>query len=139
MADVLRVNIAGGVILNSERKVLLVYNEYTDSWTYPKGHVKPGEDIFEAAKREIREEANMDLSDLEYVCKLPVYERGTRQQKNKIKVMHMFLFRTSNSRVESNTTDITELKWVSIDEAVGYFSYDEEKKFFESIKGRLME
>ena len=130
-----RVNIAGGVILNRKNDILLVYNRMTDSWTYPKGHVDEGEDFLETAKREIIEEAG--LQNLKLVCKLPVYERETRQKKNKIKVMHMFLFMSRNEEVQSNTNDITNNKWVPIDEVINYFSYPEEVDFFNSIKDKL--
>lgn len=129
-----RVDVAGGVILNDNR-VLLVYNHSTDSWTYPKGHVNKGESFMETALREISEETNLD--DLDYVSELPVYERPTRQKKNKIKVIHMFMFRSASDKVQSNTASISEVKWVPIEEVAKYFSYDEEVKFFEKIKGKL--
>jgi ADP-ribose pyrophosphatase YjhB (NUDIX family) len=131
-----RVNVAGGVILNGNDEVLLVYNRMTDSWTYPKGHVNENEDFLETAKREIVEEAG--LRDLKLVCEFPVYERATRQKKNKVKVMHMFLFMSQNEEAQSNTNDITNIKWVPIDEVVDYFSYPEEVDFFNGIKDKLV-
>lgn len=106
-----KVDIAGGIILNRENEILLVYNPETDSWTYPKGHVEEGESFLETAKREILEET--DISDLELISELPIYERPTRQQQNKIKVMHMFLFRTNSETVQSNAEDVTKVKWGS--------------------------
>ena len=130
-----RVDIAGGVILNPRREILLVYNHETDSWTYPKGHVNPGESLLEAALREIEEETSM--KNLNLVCELPVYERPTRQQKGKIKVMHMYLFTSEQEDTKSNTADIARIRWVPIQEVAGYFSYQEEVDFFNSIKERL--
>ena len=131
-----RVDVAGGVILNRKNEVLLVYNNLTDSWTYPKGHVNKDEDFLETAKREIIEETN--LQNLKLVCELPVYERATRQKKNKIKVMHMFLFMSQDQETQSNTGDITNIKWVPVDEVTKYFSYQEEVDFFNSIKDKLL-
>ena len=130
-----RVDIAGGVILNPKNEILLVYNQLTDSWTYPKGHVMDDEDILGTAKREIKEETS--LTDLELISKLPVYERPTRQKKNKIKVMHMFLFKTKENNTHSDTSDITKIKWVPIEQVPKYFSYQEEIDFFNQIKKRL--
>jgi len=130
-----KVNIAGGIILNNESEILLVHNELTNSWTYPKGHIKGDEDILEAAKREIIEETN--IKDLKLVCKLPIYERTTRQNKNIIKVMHMFLFISKSNKTKTNTKDITNIKWVPVEKVVDYFSYSKEVDFFNSIKNKL--
>ncbi len=130
-----RADLAGGMILNRKNEILLVYNHETDSWTYPKGHVKKDEDFLEAAKREIIEEAG--IKDVRLISELPVYERPTRQKKNKIKVMHMFLFKTHIQKTVSNTRDITEIRWVPINKVVEYFSYKEEVEFFNSVKNQL--
>lgn len=130
------VDIAGGVIINQKKEVLLVYNHETDSWSYPKGHVKEGEDFLSTAKREIKEETN--ITELDLVCKLPVYERPTRQKKDTIKVMRMFLFKTKEEGTKSNTNDIADIKWIPIDEVTGYFSYREEVDFFERIKDTIL-
>jgi len=130
-----RADIAGGVILNQKREILLVYNHETDSWTYPKGHVRKDEGFLETAKRETIEETG--IKDIQLISELPVYERPTRQKKNKIKVMHMFLFKTNTEETKSNTKDITKIKWVPIEDVTDYFSYQEEIDFFKSIKSNL--
>ena len=131
-----RAHIAGGVILNENDEILLVYNNSTNSWTYPKGHVKENEGFLETAKREIFEETN--IKNLELISELPPYERPTRQKEGKLKIMHMFLFKTNETENHSNTRDIRKIKWVSINKIINYFSYKEEIDFFNSIKDRLL-
>ena len=63
---------AGGVVLNRHGDVLVV-NQRGNSWSLPKGHVDPGEEILAAARREILEESG--ISDLQLLRKLGVYER----------------------------------------------------------------
>jgi 8-oxo-dGTP diphosphatase len=41
------------------------------------GHVEPGEDVFSAARRELREEAGLEASDLQLRAVVHVTERGT--------------------------------------------------------------
>lgn len=130
-----RVLVAGGVILNAKGEVLLVHNKETDSWTYPKGHVEDGEDLTEAARREILEETN--IRGLTFVEALPVYERKTRQDKKKIKEMHMFLYTTGETDIHAAADDIAATEWVSLDEVSERFSYPEEVTFFKNIKPRL--
>lgn len=126
---------AGGVILNPEKGILLVYNRDTQTWTFPKGHVEEGESFLEACEREIEEEAG--LTDLELIKELPVFVRGSMEDSQKQKRMHLFLFKTSIEDSRSNTEGITEIRWFPIDEVSSKFSYDEEKEFFESIKPLL--
>lgn len=132
-----RVKIAGGVIVNQKGEILLVHNHETDSWTYPKGHIDAGEDLLDGAYREIFEEVGIEKGSLRLVSKLPIYERATRQQKNKIKEMHMFLFTSINQEVVSKADEIGHVKWVPLDEVVDHFSYQEEVDFFKSIKPTL--
>lgn len=47
---------AGGVIINRDGKVLVV-SQHGTSWSLPKGKLEDGEDVFEAMKREFKEEA----------------------------------------------------------------------------------
>lgn len=58
----------------------------------------------------------LNLRELTFISELPVYERPTRQKKNKVKIMHMFLFKSANDNVQSDTTSISEVKWVPFDE-----------------------
>ena len=63
---------AGGVVLNARGQVL-VTNQNGDSWSLPKGHIEKGEEIFDAAKREIVEESG--VKNLTFVKPLPSYKR----------------------------------------------------------------
>ena len=68
----------GVIILNEENKVLLILRnddaKKADSdmrlegtWTLPAGKVKTGETLFEAAKRKVKSEVNLDVSDLSLI------------------------------------------------------------------------
>ena len=41
--------------------VLLIKNKYTDFWSYPKGHVEAGENEYQTAIRETKEETGIDV------------------------------------------------------------------------------
>ena len=50
---------AGGVVFNPDGQVLLI--RYADgAWTFPKGHIDPGETIPVAAVREVHEEGGVE-------------------------------------------------------------------------------
>ncbi|MBV9347257.1 MAG: NUDIX domain-containing protein [Pseudolabrys sp.] len=50
------------VIIDGENRVFLVKHGYVRGWHLPGGGVETGESFLEALKRELREEANIELS-----------------------------------------------------------------------------
>ena len=54
-------------IQNSSQEFLLVYNKKYDQWQFPGGKLELGEIPETAAKREVFEETNLIITDLEKV------------------------------------------------------------------------
>jgi len=55
---------AGGVLVDDAGRVLLVrrgHEPYTGRWSLPSGRAEPGEDVQEAASREVLEETGLDV------------------------------------------------------------------------------
>lgn len=46
-------------IINGQKEFLLVYQEFSQCWSLPKGHMEPGETEIETAKRELFEETGL--------------------------------------------------------------------------------
>ena len=98
------------VILNDDGKVL-VLKRNTDShwmpdhWDLPGGHMKEGETEEEGAKRETKEETNLDINDLE---KIKVDGRLT-------------FFKTKNpaGKFKLDVLENSDWEWVSIEELEG--------------------
>ena len=56
--------------------VLLIKNKYTDCWSFPKGHVEGSETHVETALRELKEEANIVLTENDlYDCGMFLYTK----------------------------------------------------------------
>lgn len=127
---------AGGVVVNKEGLVLLVKNIKTGSWSFPKGHVDPGEDFLETAKREVHEESG--ISRLRFIEELGAYKRkGSAIYKPEMKTIHLFLFRTAQSKLKPIDPENPEAKWVPKDKVAGSLTYKEDKKFFLSVISRI--
>jgi len=124
---------AGGVIINSENKIA-VTNQRHNSWSLPKGGVDEGEEILEAAKREIREETG--ITELELLGRLGKYRRhriplnGTEEDTSEIKDITMFLFRTAEVELNPEDPHNPEAIWVNIDNVADLLTHDKDKEFF---------
>src|SRR4030042_5377573 len=88
---------AGGIVLNDKGEVLVV-NQWSRSWSLPKGHINDGEDMVVAAKREIYEESGIKEENLEFIKELGDYKRyKSGNDKSELKHIFMFLFKTDQT------------------------------------------
>jgi len=127
---------AGGVVTNSEGKVLVVSQQGT-SWSLPKGHIDPGEDALGAARREIYEESG--IRDLEFVRELGSYERhkigvNGGDDRSELKVITMFLFRTGETLLKPVDADNPEAKWVEKSKVARLLTHEKDREFFQGVK-----
>lgn len=61
--------ICGALIFNSEGKLFLMKSyKWKDKYVIPGGHVELGEKAEDAVKREVKEETNLDVKDIRFVC-----------------------------------------------------------------------
>ncbi|MGW2842931.1 NUDIX hydrolase [Streptomyces sp. NPDC001493] len=55
------------IVEREDGKILLTRRTDTGEWSLPGGHMEPGETIQDTARREVREETNIEVGDLELV------------------------------------------------------------------------
>lgn len=127
---------AGGVILNAKGEVALVLNGKGAFWGFPKGHLDEGESIMAAATREIEEETG--LTDLTLIKQLPTYARfkGTptgEDDMSELKTMHIFLYSTKQTELQSQDPANPQARWFPIDEVSSALIHPKDKEYFELI------
>ena len=105
---------AGGIVLGDGGTIAVVRNRKETKWFFPKGHVDVGEDLEEAARREIQEETG--LTDLEYIDTLPVYRRpgidALGHYTEEVKEITMFLFSAPLQALLTPSLEITDAMWI---------------------------
>lgn len=59
----------GALIFNSDDQLLLVKTyKWDNMYCIPGGHIELGETAEEAVKREVKEETNLDIDNIQYLC-----------------------------------------------------------------------
>ena len=130
---------AGGVVLNARGEVLVV-SQHGTSWSLPKGHIDPGENTLEAARREIDEEAG--ITDLLLIKELGTYERykiGLKnpEDRSELKVITLFLFKSAQDALKPQDPHNPEARWVKKEAVADLLTHEKDKEFFLNIMDKI--
>lgn len=79
---------AGGLVLNESKKVLFIYRG--NKWDLPKGRVEEGENLMEAAIREVEEECGIEKLIISREL-LITYHLFMQQNEYRLKETHWYL------------------------------------------------
>ncbi|PIU78328.1 MAG: nucleotide exchange factor GrpE [Candidatus Moranbacteria bacterium CG06_land_8_20_14_3_00_43_56] len=141
--------IVGALIVNKEGKVLLARGKkWGGKYTCFGGHVELGESLEDAIKREVKEEAGLDV---EVIDKLlfqdSVFEKDFHKKKHFVFTDFLCKYGGNNSSVRTNKEYENEFDWYTINEALkldlafgtrniieSYIKYLETKKYLDSWK-----
>ena len=128
------INKAGCILLDKEcKRIALVYRDYRDDYSFPKGHVESGESLIECAIRETEEEIKRKVRLLsnEIFC----YEEYD-VNNNKIRVNY---YLGIDGGVSNNDSlEVHELVWCDIDFVVDKLTYETSKKMFDDVKDKII-
>ncbi len=131
---------AGGIVARKKGKGwnVLVMRDMNGNWTFPKGIIEKGESPEKAARREVFEEVG--IKSLKIIKKLNtvryMYKRGDLISKT----VHYFLFLLliNETLKPQKEEGVSEVKWVSLSEAVNIIGYPKTNKpILENVYGSL--
>lgn len=123
---------AGGIVTNKgSSKVILLVKQSNESWSFPKGTIKKGEETLTAAKREILEEAG--IQNITLIKKLGTYQRPHGDDPSKIKEITLFLFETEEKDLDPQDIGIQKAMWIEAKKVSETLTYPEDRSFFEKF------
>ena len=100
---------AAGIVINDKDEILMV-KTYRSGWVFPGGQVEVGENVIDAVKREIMEEAGVDVEVGEVfcissnTCKHPGYN-GVKEVPTKITLDFICRSKSGTSRPSSENSE----------------------------------
>lgn len=107
----------GALIFDAEGWLFLMRShKWRGKWVLPGGHIELGERMEEALRREIKEETNLDIRDIEFVC-FQEFIYDERFWKPCHFIFFDFACRTDSTEVRLNS-EAQEYVWVPLEEAM---------------------
>ena len=111
-------------------ELLLIKHTSAGHWSFPKGHVEAGETEEQTAKREIMEETSIDVDICPGFREVVTYSPRRDVQKDVI----YFLARAKNFDYVPQESEIAQIKWVEINLAHSFLTYDNDKQLVNKAK-----
>lgn len=103
-----------GVIVIEENRILLGLRTDGQGWCIAGGKIEKNETAYECAIRELKEEFGLTAVNLDYLGQ--VESRSLVRNIDQIVMPHIFLCKQFISEVKIAVNEISEYKWVSVDE-----------------------
>ena len=127
--EVVHETTSGGIIFRRSNEAkdleILLIQDAKNRWTIPKGHVEPGEEPRDTARREIQEETGLKkMNVLGWLGK--VNFRYRRTQTLVLMTMHIYLVQGLGDTNDLKPEDwLNDIKWFSVNEAIDKIEYED--------------
>lgn len=115
-------------VKDNQKYFLLVRNTRGDSWGFPKGHIEMGETEEQTAKREVKEETNLDITILRGFRKKSFYRPFGKIRKKVV----IFLAKAHGNRVKIQDSEIECYKWVKAADVLKSLKHKNDINIFKS-------
>lgn len=111
-------------------ELLLIKHANGGHWSFPKGHVEPGETEVETAVREVKEETGIDIMVDASFREIVSYSPKKDTQKDVV----YFLAMAKNYNFTPQPEEIAQIKWVEISRVHSILSYDNDRQLVNRAK-----
>ena len=110
-------NVVGGIIYQNKKILICQRKEVGDhplKWEFPGGKIKEFEDNQQALRRELKEELNIDITEMRFFDEY-LYEYKELSKKLKLVFYHIFQFEGEIQNLVHH-----QLKWIDISNLSDY-------------------
>ncbi|MCK4550390.1 MAG: NUDIX domain-containing protein [Candidatus Aenigmarchaeota archaeon] len=111
--------VVGPLIFNDNNEILLIKSpKFNGKYIVPGGHIEIGETMEEALKREIKEETNLDIKDIEFF----MIQEGTNMKDTGFNTEKHFIFidficKANPGKVILEAREAEEFVWIAPEDA----------------------
>lgn len=118
---------------NSSYDLVLLRHRFGGHWSFPKGHVEHGENEHQTAIREVKEETGVEISLLDGFRESVEYfpKPGVKKQ------VVYFLGKALEENLVRQEEEISEVRWVTIEQAGDMVTFSNDKRLIRLAKRRL--
>ncbi len=111
-------------IMNDVVRFLLIKNKRSAHWGFPKGHIEKGESPRQTAKREVFEEAGLDIEII------PDFESKSEYiiQSRVEKCVTIFLAKTAQTTTTIQQEEIGDYAWLDYEKALNTLRFENDKQ-----------
>lgn len=120
---------------HGNKEVLLIQHAGGGHWSFPKGHMEPGETELETAQREIAEETGIDVVLDQTFREIVTY----RPAHNVVKDVVYFVARAVTFQVRPQLEEVAQAKWIQLDAAKQLLTYANDKLLLSHAEPYLKE
>jgi 8-oxo-dGTP pyrophosphatase MutT (NUDIX family) len=134
---------AGGVVVRTSDDAIdvAIIKTHEGRWQLPKGWIEDGESPEQAAVREAREEAGVLTEHVAPIdiIKYQFVSRYDPEPARVFKRVHFFLLRYVSGSTDEHDDEVTEARFVAIDEALRLLTFKDERRMVERARVLLEE
>ena len=107
----------GGLIYNSKNEILLVKtHKWQHLYSVPGGKISYGETMQDAFRREVKEETNLDIYDIRFVCIQDCIHHKEFYQKKHFLLINFVAYTTSETVILNE--EAYEYRWIDIKDSL---------------------
>ena len=121
--------------IDEKYQLLLIKHKFGGHWSFPKGHVEKGENEFQTALREVKEETGLDITLKEGFRQCVEYFPKPHVKKL---VVYFLGEAAADAVVHFQKEEVSETTWADLDSAFRMVTFKNDRSLIQHAKEALL-